>query len=84
LIADNELPGVNTRAEAAKIIEAVVTQDPPWQSHRIWSMVLGVLTAVLAVPEVQALMGPWAPVVTAVLAAGLAGWSKASDPRPTR
>jgi hypothetical protein len=42
------------------------------------------MTAVLAVPEVQELLGSWYPVATALLSAALAFWSKASDPRPMR
>jgi len=42
------------------------------------------MTAVLAVPEVQGLLGSWYPVATALLSAALAFWSKASDPRPMR
>jgi hypothetical protein len=84
LIQDEKVPSVNTRAEAVAAIERIVTQSPKWQSERVWATVFGVLTAVLAVPEVQVYLGPWAPVATAALTAVLAGWSKATDPRPTR
>lgn len=84
LIHDPSISGVTTRAEALTAIERVVMQSPAMQSERVWAVVFAVLTAVLAVPEVQALLGPWAPVATAAVSAALAGWSKASDPRPTR
>lgn len=84
LIQDAKVPSVNTRTEAVAIIKRIVMQSPKWQSERVWATVFGVLTAVLAVPETQAYLGPWAPVATAALTAILAGWSKATDPRPTR
>ena len=84
LVADAALPSVTDLEDAEFAIERVVTQDPSGTSKRIWATAFAVLTAVLAVPEVQALLGPWAPVVTAVLSAGLAAWSKAADPRPAR
>lgn len=84
LVRDSNVPSVNTNAEAKAAIEQVVTQSPPGESRRIWAVVFAVLTAVLAVPEIQALLGPWAPVATAAVSAALTGWSKVSDPRPTR
>lgn len=84
LIRDETLPNIVTRAGAEAAIDAVVTQDPDGKSKRVWAAVFAVATAVLAVPEVQAYLGPWAPVVTAALSAALAGWSKAADPRPVR
>jgi len=67
-------------------------QDPLRRSKRAWSALLGLATAILAMPEVQALIlahlgtysGEWAPVATAAASAVLAGWSKAADPRPRR
>ncbi len=84
LVQDPALPTIVTSAAASAVIGRVVTQDQAERSKRVWSAVLAVLTAVLSVPEVQALLGPWAPVATAVLSAGLAAWSKVTDPRPTR
>jgi hypothetical protein len=84
LIQDDELPSINTKATAEAAIDAVVLQDPAMQSKRIWAMVFAVATAVLAVPEVQQYLGPWAPVLAAAISAALSGWSRASDPRPTR
>lgn len=84
LIADDTLTSVATRGQAIIALERVVTQSPPETSRRAWSAFFAVATAVLAVPEVQGLLGPWYPVATALLSAGLAIWSKASDPRPMR
>lgn len=84
LIRDDNVPSINTRIEALDAIERVVTQDAVVTSKRVWATVMAVLTAVLAVPEVQSYLGPWAPIVTAALSAALAGWSKAEDPRPVR
>ena len=84
LIRDEKVPSVNTRTEAVAVIERIVTQSPKWQSERVWAAVFAALTAVLAAPEVQAILGPWAPVATALVSAVLAGWSKFSDQRPTR
>jgi hypothetical protein len=84
LIDSDALPEIQDRVTAAAAIDQVVRQSTPLQSERVWAAVFAVLTAVLAVPEVQAYLGPWAPVITAALSASLAGWSKFSDPRPTR
>jgi len=84
LVADTTLPGISDPTAAREAIKAVVTQDPGLESKRIWAAVFAVLTAILAVPEVQALLGAWTPVATAVLSAVLASWSKVFDPRPIR
>lgn len=84
LIRDPALPRITTQAIAEDAIDQVVTQDQAVGSKRVWSMLFAIATAVLAVPEVIDLLGPWAPVATAVLSAVLAAWSKAADPRPAR
>lgn len=84
MVRDDTLPGIMSTRAATDAINAVVLQDPAETSKRVWAAVLAVLTAALAVPEVQSLLGPWSPVVTATLAAALATWSKLSDPRPAR
>ena len=84
MIADDNIPSVTTRAQALDALEQVVTQSPPNTSRRAWSVFFASMTAVLAVPEVQGLLGSWYPVATALLSAALAFWSKASDPRPMR
>ena len=84
IIQNKDVPSVTDDEGAQAILERVVTQSPPLTSKRNWAVVFAVLTAVAAVPEVQAYLGPWAPVITAALSAALARWSKASDPRPTR
>jgi hypothetical protein len=70
----------------------LVEQDPLAVSKRVGAAVTGILTAALAAPEVQQLLaehmgqlaGSWAPVVTAMVSAALAAWSKAADVRPRR
>jgi hypothetical protein len=84
LIASDALPQIESRTEAEAVIDRVVKQSDPMHSERVWAAVFAALTAVLAAPEVLDILGPWAPVVTALVSAGLAGWSKFSDPRPTR
>jgi hypothetical protein len=84
LIASDALPQIADRTEAEAAIDRVVKQSAPLHSERVWAAVFAALTAVLAAPEVQAILGPWAPVATALLSAVLAGWSKFSDQRPTR
>lgn len=84
LLDDPTLPSIDTAAKAVKAIEAVTTQDSIWTSKRAWAMVSAVVTALLAVPETIAILGPWAPVATAVVTAVLAGMSKTADPRPTK
>jgi len=84
MIADDNIPSVTTRAQAFDALEQVVTQSLPETSRRVWAAFFAVATAVLAVPEVQGLIGSWYPVATALLSAALALWSKASDPRPMR
>ena len=84
LIASDALPQIESRTDAEAAINQVVKQSTPLHSERVWAAVFATLTAVLAAPEVQAILGPWAPVATALLSAGLAGWSKFSDARPTR
>jgi hypothetical protein len=84
LVQSDALPEIQNRSEAEAAIDRVVKQSDPMHSERVWAAVFAALTAVLAAPEVQAILGPWAPVATALLSAVLAGWSKFSDQRPTR
>lgn len=84
LIQDGTLPSIATRGQAIIALERIVTQSPPETSRRVWAAFFAVWTAVLAVPDVQGLLGSWYPVATALLSAALAFWSKASDPRPMR
>ena len=84
LIASDALPQIADRTEAEAAIDQVVKQSTPMHSERVWAAVFAALTAVLAAPEVLDILGPWAPVVTALVSAVLAGWSKFSDQRPTR
>ena len=84
LIASDALPQIADRTEAEAAINQVVKQSAPMHSERVWAAVFAALTAVLAAPEVLDILGPWAPVATALLSAVLAGWSKFSDQRPTR
>ena len=84
LIADQKIPSINTRVDAMAAIDKIVTQDPKMKSLRVWAAIAAIATAVLAVPEVQTYLGPWAPVLTSVLTAALAVWSKEADLRPVR
>ena len=84
LVQSDALPEITDYKAAEAAINQVVKQSAPLHSERVWAAVLAALTAVLAVPEVQAILGPWAPVVTAIVSGLLAVWSKLSDPRPTR
>ncbi len=84
LIEDQDLPEITSDAAAQAAIDQVVKQSAPIQSERVWAALFAGLTAVFATPEVQAILGPWAPVATALVSAGLAAWSKLSDPRPPR
>jgi len=84
LVASDALPQITHRQTAQEAIDLVVRQSAPLESERVWAAVFATLTAVLAVPEVQSLLGPWAPVATALVSALLAVLSKLSDQRPTR
>ena len=84
LVQSDALPEITDYKSAEAAINQVVKQSAPLHSERVWAAVFAALTAVLAAPEVQAILGPWAPVATALLSAVLAGWSKFSDQRPTR
>jgi hypothetical protein len=84
LVQSDALPEIQDYRMAEAAIDRVVKQSAPMHSERVWAAVLAALTAVLAAPEVLDILGPWAPVVTALLSAVLAGWSKFSDQRPTR
>ena len=84
LVESDALPDIQDFRAATAAIDRVVKQSAPLHSERVWAAVFAALTAVLAAPEVQAILGPWAPVATALLSAVLAGWSKLSDQRPTR
>ena len=84
LIQSDALPEIQDFRAAEAAIDNVVKQSAPLHSERVWAAVFAALTAVLAAPEVQAILGPWAPVATALLSAVLAGRSKFTDHRPTR
>ena len=84
LVQSDALPQIQDRKEAEAAIDAVVRQSPRLKSERVWATVFAILTAALATPEAQALLGPWVPVITALMSAALAGWSKYTDMRPTR
>jgi hypothetical protein len=84
LIQSDALPEIRNYRAAEAAIDRVVKQSDPMHSERVWAAVFAVVTAVLAAPEVLDILGPWAPVATALLSAVLAGWSKFSDQRPTR
>jgi hypothetical protein len=84
LVESDALPEIQDYRAAEAVIDRVVKQSSPLHSERVWAAVFAALTAALAVPEVQGLLGPWAPVVTGLVAAVLAGYSKYSDQRPTR
>ena len=84
LVQSDALPEIQNRSEAESAIDRVVKQSEPLHSERVWAAVFAVLTAALAAPEVMELLGPWAPVATALVSAALAGWSKFTDQRPTR
>ena len=84
LVDNDRLPGITDQYMAEKAINAVVKQSPAGSSRRVWAAVFGAATAVLVVPEVQAMMGHWAPIATALVSALLAALSKLTDARPTR
>lgn len=84
LVDDDRLPEIADRRTAEAAIDAVVTQSPAGSSRRVWAAAFGAATAVLVVPEVQALMGHWAPIATAIVSALLAALSKLTDARPVR
>jgi hypothetical protein len=86
LADDPMLPGIDTKDQAVDAIIAAATKDPFWASRRVWAAVLAVAAASLAVPEAQAMLGPWGPIaLTAVstLSGLLAARSYLADPRPT-
>jgi hypothetical protein len=86
LAEDPTLPGISTKDQAVDAIIAAATKDSFWASRRIWAAVLAVVSASMAVPEAQAMLGPWGPILmTAVstLSGLLAAWSYRADPRPT-
>ena len=82
LADDPMLPGIANPDQAVDAIIAAATKDPFWASRRVWASVFAVITAVLAVPEAQAMLGPWAPMISAGVSGLLAAWSYRSDPRP--
>jgi len=84
LVDDDRLPAIADRRTAEDAIDAVVKQDPASASRRYWAAGFAAVTAVLVVPEVQALLGAWAPVATALVSALLAVLSKLTDARPAR
>jgi hypothetical protein len=83
--------GDSTESESPRYV-----QDPWVVSKRVGAFVSGAASAgmmILTDPGVQtalpvvlqAVVPPlWLPVVTAGLSAGLAAWSKSSDPRPVK
>ena len=84
LIQSDALPQIQDRHEAEAAIDQMVKQSAPLHSERVWSAAFAILTAALATPEAQAMLGPWVPVITAIMSAALASWSKYTDMRPTR
>ncbi len=84
LVQSDALPEITDYKSAEAAINQVVKQSAPLHSERVWAAALAALAAVLAAPEVLDILGPWAPVATALVSAVLAGWSKFSDQRPTR
>ena len=84
LVDDDRLPEIADRRTAEAAIDKVVKQDHAGASKRVWAAVFGAATAVLVVPEVQAMMGHWAPIATAIVSALLAALSKLTDARPAR
>ena len=79
-----DVPSVETYEDAGAVIDEVITQSRAVASRRVWSSVLAAAAAVLAVPEVSALIGTWAPVLAATVAALLAALSKISDMRSVK
>lgn len=70
----------------------VLTRSAPLRSTRVWAGAMGLVTAVLAMPETQSFLmavlasyAPveWLPVLSALTTAALAMLSRARDPRPT-
>lgn len=66
-------------------------QDPYGRSYRLWSAGVGLLSAMLVLPEFGVLVGEaggpgWvaqvAPVAGMIVSSLLAAWSKLKDPRP--
>jgi hypothetical protein len=84
LVDDDRLPEIVDWRTAEAAIDAVVKQVAAGASKRVWAAVFGAATAVLLVPEVQALLGHWAPIATAIVSALLAVLSKLTDARPAR
>ena len=78
-----EASGASMGAAGAAVAR-VVTQDPWYASKRVWAIVGSILTAALASPDVQAALGPWAAVVSALATSLLPLWSKLADQRPAR
>jgi hypothetical protein len=84
MVTDDALPSITSRSLAIDAIDRVVTQSPFASSKRIWGVLFSMLSAVLALPEIQGMLGAWAPAVTALISAALVAWSKASDTRPEK
>jgi hypothetical protein len=82
--ADGWDAGALSTADVVSAAVKLTTQDPPWKSKRTWSVVAAVASAALSFPEVTAILGPWGPIASALIAAGLAAWSKQSDVRPVK
>jgi len=87
-------------ADTTRKVEAVVKQDAPIKSLRVWSAVWSSVSTILVGALVTGLLdpnvgdairefitdytGPFAPVLVALIPALLASISKYRDPRPTR
>ena len=84
LVESDALPEIQDYRAAEAVIDRVVKQSSPLHSERVWAAVFAAVTAVLAAPEVLDILGPWAPVATALVSAWLAVLSKFTDQRPTR
>lgn len=95
LLRQSALERLGIDAPTGQIEDAaarVLTRSAPLRSTRVWAGAMGLVTAVLAMPETQSLLlalvheyAPvqWLPVLSALTTAALAMLSRARDPRPT-
>jgi hypothetical protein len=90
--SDSVTPEV-VEAQVGEMADRILTQDSLRRSSRVKAAALGVLTAILAAPPVQAeifvLLGglipaAYVPMATALLGAVFAALSKQRDHRPIR